>query len=264
MVIMELLKSMTKKFLCVLNVQLLVSPTSTNTKRTNLSFTSNTKPFDYLFNTNIETNPFVNITSLVDSVVCLCFFNFKHVVFSHFSLTHCEDLAYQNYSPEWGKVKCLAKFKGRDLIGSALKAPLTPYEKIYVLPMFTVNTGKTTGIVTSVPSDSPDDYVAFRDIKQKENLRKTFGITDEMVLFILNSFLCFFVNFFLSLSLSLSFYLSFFLSIYLFLSFFLSLSLSLSLSFFLSFFLSLFLFLFLFLLLHRLILIFFCFEVETV
>jgi leucyl-tRNA synthetase len=90
------------------------------------------------------------------------------------------NLAYQGHSPEWGKVKCLAKFKGRDLIGTALKAPLTPYEKIYVLPMFIVNTAKTTGIVTSVPSDSPDDFVALRDIKQKENLRKAFGITDEM------------------------------------------------------------------------------------
>jgi leucyl-tRNA synthetase len=92
-----------------------------------------------------------------------------------------EDLAYQGHSPQWGEVKCLATFKGKDLIGTAVKAPLTPYAKIYVLPMFTINIDKTTGIVTSVPSDSPDDYVALRDIKQKENLRKVYGITEEMV-----------------------------------------------------------------------------------
>lgn len=42
-------------------------------------------------------------------------------------------------------------------MGLPLKAPLTTYEKIYVLPMLTVSMDKGTGIVTSVPSDSPDE-----------------------------------------------------------------------------------------------------------
>jgi leucyl-tRNA synthetase len=41
---------------------------------------------------------------------------------------------------------------------------------------------KGTGIVTSVPSDSPDDYAALNDLKKKKPLREKFGITDEMVL----------------------------------------------------------------------------------
>jgi len=75
----------------------------------------------------------------------------------------------------------LLKFKGRDIIGVAVKAPLTNLEKIYVLPMWSINTEKTTGVVTSVPSDSPDDYAALRDVKTKEATQKEFGITPEMV-----------------------------------------------------------------------------------
>ena len=39
-----------------------------------------------------------------------------------------------------------------------------------------------TGVVTSVPSDAPDDYAALRDLKNKEALRKKYNISDEMVL----------------------------------------------------------------------------------
>lgn len=39
-----------------------------------------------------------------------------------------------------------------------------------------------TGVVTSVPSDAPDDYAALRDLKNKEPFRKKYGIKDEMVL----------------------------------------------------------------------------------
>ena len=39
-----------------------------------------------------------------------------------------------------------------------------------------------TGVVTSVPSDAPDDFAALRDLKKKEPFRKKYGLTDEMVL----------------------------------------------------------------------------------
>ena len=35
--------------------------------------------------------------------------------------------------------------------------------------------------VTSVPSDSPDDFAALRDLKKKPALREKFGISDAMV-----------------------------------------------------------------------------------
>jgi leucyl-tRNA synthetase len=40
---------------------------------------------------------------------------------------------------------------------------------------------KGTGVVTSVPSDAPDDYAALRELKDKPLWREKFGITSEMV-----------------------------------------------------------------------------------
>lgn len=64
-----------------------------------------------------------------------------------------------------------------------MKAPMTSYEKIYALPMLTIKEDKGTGVVTSVPSDSPDDYAALVDLKKKQPFREKYGITDEMVFF---------------------------------------------------------------------------------
>lgn len=41
---------------------------------------------------------------------------------------------------------------------------------------------KGTGVVTSVPSDAPDDYVALQEFKDKPAFREKFGLKDEMVL----------------------------------------------------------------------------------
>lgn len=57
-----------------------------------------------------------------------------------------------------------------------------PIQVIYTLPMLTIKEDKGTGIVTSVPSDAPDDYAALRDLKNKPLLREKFGVKDEMVL----------------------------------------------------------------------------------
>lgn len=50
------------------------------------------------------------------------------------------------------------------MIGLACKAPLTSYETIYVWPMLSISMKKGTGVVTSVPSDSPDDYAVLVDL----------------------------------------------------------------------------------------------------
>lgn len=69
----------------------------------------------------------------------------------------------------------------KDILGAALKAPMTSYETIYALPMLTIKEDKGTGVVTSVPSDSPDDYAALVDLKKKQPFREKYGIADEMV-----------------------------------------------------------------------------------
>ena len=39
--------------------------------------------------------------------------------------------------------------------------------------------GKGTGIVTSVPSDSPDDWAALRDLQTKKGLREKYLVKEE-------------------------------------------------------------------------------------
>lgn len=67
------------------------------------------------------------------------------------------------------------------MIGKALRAPLTTYEKVYALPMATISMTKGTGIVTSVPSDSPDDWATLRDLQTKEGLREKYKVNEEWV-----------------------------------------------------------------------------------
>jgi leucyl-tRNA synthetase len=63
-----------------------------------------------------------------------------------------------------------------------LNAPLSFNDIIYTLPMLSIKPDKGTGVVTSVPSDSPDDYAALTDLKKKPAFREKYYITDEMVL----------------------------------------------------------------------------------
>lgn len=91
----------------------------------------------------------------------------------------------------------------QEILGAALSAPLTTYRVIYALPMLTIKEDKGenctaascqrlldvpcalsawslifcllclflcqgTGVVTSVPSDAPDDIAALRDLKKKQ------------------------------------------------------------------------------------------------
>jgi hypothetical protein len=66
----------------------------------------------------------------------------------------------QERTPKRGEPECVLELTGQDLMGLPLSAPNCPHERIYVLPLLTILTNKGTGIVTSVPSDSPDDYTA--------------------------------------------------------------------------------------------------------
>lgn len=90
-------------------------------------------------------------------------------------------LAYQGVMKTWGVAESLVDLKGTDLLGLALKAPNSPYERVYTLPLMTISMGKGTGVVTSVPSDAPDDYAALKELKDKPLWREKFGLTAEMV-----------------------------------------------------------------------------------
>ena len=75
----------------------------------------------------------------------------------------------------------LKTVKGKDLMGLKCKAPLTKYPFVYTLPMPTISMKKGTGVVTSVPSDAPDDFAMLRDLQTKKGLREKLGVEEEWV-----------------------------------------------------------------------------------
>nr|XP_019594675.1 PREDICTED: leucine--tRNA ligase, cytoplasmic [Rhinolophus sinicus] len=92
------------------------------------------------------------------------------------------NMSYQGFTKDNGVVPVVKELMGEEILGASLSAPLTSYKVIYVLPMLTIKEDKGTGVVTSVPSDSPDDFAALRDLKKKQALRSKYGIRDDMVL----------------------------------------------------------------------------------
>ncbi|MEW5310396.1 MAG: hypothetical protein WDW38_002197 [Sanguina aurantia] len=100
--------------------------------------------------------------------------------------THPPPPAYTFSNPEKGPVRgkpqCILQLTGQDLIGIPLRSPRCAHERIHALPLLTILMNKGTGIVTSVPSDSPDDYAALCDLKRKPKLREKYGVCDEWVM----------------------------------------------------------------------------------
>lgn len=92
------------------------------------------------------------------------------------------NMSYQQLTKTPQQVQKIIDIKGEDIIGLPLNAPLSPYEKVFALPMLSISMGKGTGVVTSVPSDAPDDWASLRDLQKKENFRKKYNLTDEQVL----------------------------------------------------------------------------------
>ncbi|GAP86405.1 putative leucyl-tRNA synthetase [Rosellinia necatrix] len=82
------------------------------------------------------------------------------------------NLAFQGYSAVWGETQKFAEFIGADLIGTLLDAPLSVHKSVRVLPMETAQASKGTGVVTCVPSDSPDDYATVIELAKKADYYK--------------------------------------------------------------------------------------------
>ena len=91
------------------------------------------------------------------------------------------NMAYQEKTKEPKKAVPLVTIKGEELIGAKITAPLSVHKEVYLYPMETISMSKGTGIVTSVPSDSPDDYINLLAFKTNEKLRQKWGITPEMI-----------------------------------------------------------------------------------
>lgn len=90
------------------------------------------------------------------------------------------NMAYQKIFAKEGSIEKLAEIDGKSIVGTKIHAPLSQYSAVYVLPMDNVLSTKGTGVVTSVPSDSPDDYATLCDLKKKPDY---YNIKAEWVAF---------------------------------------------------------------------------------
>lgn len=87
------------------------------------------------------------------------------------------NMAYQGVFETEGKIEKVAEVQGSELIGSLVNAPLSVHKNgVRVLPMDTVLATKGTGVVTCVPSDSPDDFATITDLAKKAEY---YGISKE-------------------------------------------------------------------------------------
>ncbi|GAO16259.1 uncharacterized protein UV8b_08222 [Ustilaginoidea virens] len=87
------------------------------------------------------------------------------------------NMAYQGILAQEGVVEKAAEVQGSDVVGTLVNAPLSLHrEGVRVLPMETVLPTKGTGVVTSVPSDSPDDFATVSDLAKKADY---YGIKKE-------------------------------------------------------------------------------------
>ncbi|PUU78530.1 hypothetical protein B9Z19DRAFT_1083939 [Tuber borchii] len=83
------------------------------------------------------------------------------------------NMAFQGVFPERGVFPSVGTLQGQSLIGTLVHAPLSVHKDgVRVLPMESVLATKGTGVVTSVPSDSPDDYATVKDLAKKADYYK--------------------------------------------------------------------------------------------
>ncbi|KAJ9096600.1 hypothetical protein QFC19_007133 [Naganishia cerealis] len=82
------------------------------------------------------------------------------------------NMAFQGTFEDRGKLHKLAEVKGADLVGTKVNPPFGVIPEIYIVPMEGVLANKGTGVVSCVPSDSPDDYATLMDLRKKADYYK--------------------------------------------------------------------------------------------
>lgn len=80
----------------------------------------------------------------------------------------------------------LATIHGKELVGVSVYSSLgikgDKNAKLPVLPAEFIDGSKGTGVVVSVPSDAPDDYVALRDLQSDPKLRNKYNVPEKLVM----------------------------------------------------------------------------------
>ena len=83
----------------------------------------------------------------------------------------------EHFPRDQSELQPVLELPGSAFIGTLVNAPLSLHsEGVRILPMETVLATKGTGVVTCVPSDSPDDYATVRELAKKAEY---YGIQKE-------------------------------------------------------------------------------------
>lgn len=83
----------------------------------------------------------------------------------------------EHFPKTQSELPTVAEAPGSTFVGTLVNAPLSVHTNgVRILPMESVSAGKGTGVVTSVPSDSPDDYATVADLVKKSDF---YGIKKE-------------------------------------------------------------------------------------
>lgn len=82
------------------------------------------------------------------------------------------NMAYQGFFAKSNdhNVPSISEIAGIELINCVVSSNLSFYKKFRVLPLLSIKEDKGTGVVTSVPAEAPDDFVAFQDVKNNKTL----------------------------------------------------------------------------------------------
>lgn len=87
--------------------------------------------------------------------------------------------AFHKLRFQMDNVEMIETVPGRELLGNICKAPMIERE-IPVLPAVFCDPNVGTGLVTSVPSDAPDDLVALRALQQNPDTMRAYGLDPSL------------------------------------------------------------------------------------
>ena len=78
------------------------------------------------------------------------------------------------------KVEIIEEFKGKEIIGKYCKNPVNN-KSLLILPGWFVDPKQATGVVYSVPAHAPYDWLALKDLKEKPETLKEYGIEPAQI-----------------------------------------------------------------------------------
>ncbi|MCL2712314.1 MAG: leucine--tRNA ligase [Methanomassiliicoccaceae archaeon] len=76
--------------------------------------------------------------------------------------------------------KIIGTIKGKDMVGWMCEAPMI-HRTVPVFPAAFCDPAVGTGLVTSVPSDAPDDWISLQEVKDDPNITKRYNLTKDQI-----------------------------------------------------------------------------------